>query len=558
MAATNGKDDFEALENAEDIIERFGGIRPMAKKMDVAVTTVQGWKKRGVIPGNRRADVLSAAQVHKVDLGDLTDGKGIANQNDFSQSLEAAEKELPSNQARHDAAIAAASETAKQDEARACGLSGTLTGEELMNEIRKAESKAVGKSIWLTVFLIFVACGTITVLLWPGKQQIEQQGQEIAVIRGDVADVKKEQSFLKKLVPADMQDRISALRDQAESLQATVTTLSQTAQGLAQDMTDPNAGPISARIGRLEQQMTALGAPADLTAVLAKLQALQQTVEGQTQLSTSVTDLQNLVSGLQGRMDHLDGALMEAQQEDDALGQTLEGVSANDLKAAAMLLGLSQFRSSLNRNAPFEDDLVLLQNLLGDDDPELNLAIERLALQASRGVLTPDGLSSEFRGLAGDIVVSSLKGEDVSIQEKAKARLNDVLQVEKDGELITGTDTQASVARAQKMLDEGDVPGALAELKALEGEASVTAQPFINEAEMTLMAQELQSMLTEKVASRVDAGGQGLNAADLKRMLRDIQGMAPARKVVGDEESGIYILPPQPKMPSLPDISLDR
>ena len=31
--------------DAERIIAAFGGIRPMAKKIGVAVTTVQGWKR---------------------------------------------------------------------------------------------------------------------------------------------------------------------------------------------------------------------------------------------------------------------------------------------------------------------------------------------------------------------------------------------------------------------------------------------------------------------------------------------------------------------------------
>lgn len=34
----------KAIQNGAEIIERFGGIRPMAKKIEAAVTTVQGWK----------------------------------------------------------------------------------------------------------------------------------------------------------------------------------------------------------------------------------------------------------------------------------------------------------------------------------------------------------------------------------------------------------------------------------------------------------------------------------------------------------------------------------
>jgi ribosomal protein S16 len=61
----------QAMENAADIIERFGGIRPMASKIGVAVTTIQGWKKRGVIPANRVAAVLAAAAAQGIKIEDI-------------------------------------------------------------------------------------------------------------------------------------------------------------------------------------------------------------------------------------------------------------------------------------------------------------------------------------------------------------------------------------------------------------------------------------------------------------------------------------------------------
>src|SRR3954470_20302088 len=51
----------EAAGPTGGIIDRFGGIRPMATKLAVPVTTVQGWKKRGIIPQLRHADILAAA-----------------------------------------------------------------------------------------------------------------------------------------------------------------------------------------------------------------------------------------------------------------------------------------------------------------------------------------------------------------------------------------------------------------------------------------------------------------------------------------------------------------
>ena len=56
--------------SAEAIIRDFGGIRPMAAKLGIPVTTVQGWKSRGHIPINRRKPILEAARKHNVNLSE--------------------------------------------------------------------------------------------------------------------------------------------------------------------------------------------------------------------------------------------------------------------------------------------------------------------------------------------------------------------------------------------------------------------------------------------------------------------------------------------------------
>ena len=75
------KNTSKPIDNAEEVIERFGGIRPLANKIDVPVTTVQGWKKRNKIPGGRRAVILEAAAEYDVDLSDLIQSAPPANQN---------------------------------------------------------------------------------------------------------------------------------------------------------------------------------------------------------------------------------------------------------------------------------------------------------------------------------------------------------------------------------------------------------------------------------------------------------------------------------------------
>ena len=51
-----------------EIIEAFGGLRPMAGKLKVAVSTVQGWKERDSIPTARHGEILEAAKSHNIAL----------------------------------------------------------------------------------------------------------------------------------------------------------------------------------------------------------------------------------------------------------------------------------------------------------------------------------------------------------------------------------------------------------------------------------------------------------------------------------------------------------
>jgi hypothetical protein len=53
------------------------------------------------------------------------------------------------------------------------------------------------------------------------------------------------------------------------------------------------------------------------------------------------------------------------------------------------------------------------------------------------------------------------------------------------------------------MLDQGDIEGAIAELQTLEGPARNTAQPVIDQAETTRLAQQVQGMLTTSVLSQI-------------------------------------------------------
>lgn len=575
MAAMTNSDDSkipDAVGNAGEIIERFGGIRPMATKMNVPVTTVQGWKKRNVIPGNRLGDVMAAARSNNIDLSDLV--TGVANQNSLSSPSPSPSFASPASSfappsdfspaaAGKPAFAPAEKEARKQDDevppeasfrhVREERRPASLSNEDFIRQIEEAQAITFNKSAWFAVGLVTFVVAVAAIILWPGRQQINSNTRAIVVLQGDLSALKDQRrsSIIQGLLPDDIQERIAQMQQQAETIQDTVTGLSAKIETMASGAVKPGA-PMGQKLMMLERQAAALGAPVQLTSLLNKVLALQNSPAGRQQLSRGIATLNSLIGSAEAQGGSIETALEQMQQDKtDELGAALDGLASEDLKAAALLVGLAQFRSSMNRSAPFAEDLALMNKLLGDKDPELAAALERLAPKAEQGVLTPQGLQKEFKGLAGDIVVSSLKGEDVSVQERARARLNDILRVEKDGELITGTDTQATVARAQKMLDEGDIEGAISVLQTLEGDAAETAAPFMGDAEFTMLAQKAQEMMTSHVIGAVKGHFPGGSNPGIDQLVRSIGGMAVPRHVIRDEDSGFAILAPAP-LPSIP------
>lgn len=523
MNQDKSQDTMTAIENAEGIIERFGGIRPMATKINVPVTTVQGWKKRNVIPGNRRDEILHAAKQLGLDLSDIMGGSvaasKIANQNvsasvsspasfnPFEKRVESRADETRENrfEKKPQASVDnAASSFSAPLELRTPVERGAVEQEldrafekqmeeRLEKRLARSERRAVAVSTSINVFLILLAVASVMLMLVP------QQSQRIGKLEGSVRGLEQKQSFLGGIIPGDMQGQIEGLRAQFAKIESAFNAIVGNVQSASNGVTVSNANDVSQHIINLEQSVTRMGAaaPAEWNALVSRLEQLSESLGGREQIKAVSVQLLALLAGLpENDPAAVEQALQAGAQSSPQIAQTFQGVPPQDIKAAAMLLAMTQFRSSLNRdNQPFAQDLALLKKLAGADNAELQASIDRLAPYAEQGVLTPAGLTQEFRGLAGDVVVASLQGEDISLKDKAQARLGDMLRIEKNGEMIGGTPTQKTIAKTDNLLESGDLEGALTQLQTLDGPAALAAQPWITKAQATLMAQKLKSFL---------------------------------------------------------------
>ncbi len=589
--------DQGALANAEAIIERFGGIRPMASKMSVPVTTVQGWKKRNVIPENRRDDVIRAASLNDIDISDLTE-KGAANENGgfippaaergFERAMQAAsghrddafdpddgddtdEADDGSDDRDDDIFAAPASSSSFSSPATSSPAAPTISrpspdvpltaaqparptaqapapataidADTIRRDIIAAERRAVRKSLLMSSLLILALGGLGGMFL---MTEITDNRGHIAALEGKTASLDRRMGLLEQgrnavaaVIPEEVQQKLSGLEDQ-------ITTLSQQIQsGPGGGIVVDTANQIMPRLSALEAQVAHMVNAGSLSLLLNRLTQMQQSNEGQQQLSGAAHDLYTAV---QGAPADIAQALGQVLPQSATLGEAVKGLDPAALKSAALAIGLADLNASLGRSAPFDEDMQLLTILMGDSMPaEVKAAIEQLAPQAKQGVLTPDALADQLKALAPAIVSAGLEGQNVTLKEKALARLNELVQVSKGGQLVSGTDSQAEISRAQALLEKGDVAGAVAELQNLHGSAQNTAKPFIDAAGATLAAERVQASIQSSVSTLLGVGGAPLTTQDagLQALVHRIGNMAPGPGLVTDKASGFAILPQQ-------------
>lgn len=339
-----------------------------------------------------------------------------------------------------------------------------------------------------TIVILVVAMIGAVIAIAPKVKEGAVQKQKIQNLEAQLAEVKREK--IADPQPSQIEAQLSAVQNKMAELQSTLVT---------GDM-QTKINELESKFSQMAQQSQAIG----LVKLLAKVQNMQQTPDGAALISSLVGTLASSPNDA--------GEQLEALRAiDPNVAQVTEGVAPEDMKAAAMLIALTQLRQSLQRsNDSFDVDLALLKKTLPEDSVELRAAIDRLAPQAKYGVLNSAGLSQELRGLTGDIVAAGLSGQDVSIQDKAKARVADILTVEKNGVRVNGTQEQIAIAAAQKQLDAGNVQGAVDILQTIKGPAADKTQPFLEQAQATLLAGNLQNNIAQTIVQTIKSSVAGM------------------------------------------------
>lgn len=425
-AAPPGEPAAPLLGAAEAVIERFGGIRPMAAKLGVPVTTVQGWKNRGHIPDNRHAAVRAAADSHGVDLSDLPPAAPAEPEPPSPPEPGRAEPPAPPAMAESateapvaESAPAAEAEVAAEAAAepapppRGAGLAGW--GALVLAVL--ALAAAATQPLWSPI--VYRDTGVREDLaarlasVEAASSKVAALGARLAATDQRLADLIRRVEAAPGVDPAEIAALTGKLEESAGRTRVALDRLSQ-------------------RLGAVEEQ--ARTPPAEVMAALSELRAGLAALEkniAAVAARTAVLERRPMISGE---------------------------------RIAAVAIAAGQLEAAVASGEPYRPALDRLR-ALARDDAALQEALAPLDRDASGGVATLSALAADFARIAPRLAVETgkPKGWLDGLWAKARALVN-MRPVGAAGE-------RSPVTRAERALAARDLAGAVEALAPVGGEA---------------------------------------------------------------------------------------
>jgi hypothetical protein len=483
----------------ERIIERFGGIRPMAHKLDTPVTTVQGWKKRGAIPLSRHADLRAAAAKYKITLDEADLEAAIPAEDRHTTDDKPADADtIAATVAASDVPPPAGEPVAEPVTVEAAPepQSEPVVPEPVVIERRETidtppppvveRRSGAGFATAVSLLALLVGAAALSEPWWSPR----------------VPGWPKPPAATTTAVPvAPAVD--PGLSAQVQQLNDRLAKLEQRPAAAGNGGASVDLSPLTARLDALEKRPapTAAAAPSVDPAALKGLSDRIAVLEGKPaadpQVGQDVTALKQQVSTL-------------AQQ---ATALTQQATSKQDAAASAqaLVLAAGQLRGALSGSGPFQGELQAVK-ALGSNDAQLNQALDSIAPYAGKGIPTQPQLADRLDRQAGDIVRAALKGEGGNWIKEVTGTLSTLVTVRRQGGDVVGDTPEAVVARAQAALNAGNLKGAVDEMSTLQGPAATAAAGWLTDAKARLAANNAGQQLTGRSIALMSAASGGPNA----------------------------------------------
>lgn len=505
-----------------EIIERFGGIRPMAAKLGVAVTTIQGWKERGHIPAGRWQQIAAAAATHGIDLG----ATGAPVHVETPQARPPAESVSPETPKRRQPAREQGKSTAVQPpgsgEQTAAPAEPPAEKEAPPPKGPLEKPESLGRRgtgvAWLGLGLaVALAVGLLTRPYWePAVHRsvpVGAGGANSAVIEGIEADLAEIEDAIGQL-DRDLRAGSEALTGRIGALEAGGGEAGQAFAGqlanLEKRMADlsrsleavPNSlSRMEARLTNLESMQEAVAEPLqrELGEISARLDELQSGITARdesfraqdTVLTNELSIVGSKVAGLESRLSELEARPIQTGE-----------------KIAALALAIGQVEAALNSGRPYRSALDRLY-ALGRDDPLITdgTVMASLAPWADYGIPDRLALRRRFVEITPQIDRALAGTEEESWLDSVWNSVKGLVTIRR----IDGEGDLSPVSRAEIAMERGDLAAAAA---AFEGARSLGTEgnAWLRQVEQRLEAErEIEALYGLVIAPLAGTAGAGAN-----------------------------------------------
>jgi hypothetical protein len=428
------------LSDAAHVIESFGGIRPAASLLGVAVSTVQGWKERGVIPQNREQVITDVAALHGIDLaGDKTESS--------KSSSAVRASPMPDD---HDSS-AAKSRTAPPVKQPSSASTKTK---------RSSGSVAwVALAVAGTALIAVISQPNWAPVLFPESSREAKLPPPIAAL-------------LSSDIIANLENHIAAV----EVRLAGLSTRIEAAELL------PDVSPLNERIASLVlasgNESNAGEMAADLSALANRMAALEGQLSGESIGSDAAAEIASLRAGILALS--VEVAAWSTRLEALETVPTSQGGAA-----AALVLAIGQLDAAIRTGGPFASALDRVRTI-GEGDFIVAGALAQLTVWAEDGIPTIGDLRLRFRPFVRALMQpGEVDAARVGWWPRVRSRLAGFVTVRRIGE----GDDLSPIAQIELAVERGDLAVGVAALEERAASDSEAIQSWLIHAKARLAAE---------------------------------------------------------------------
>lgn len=484
---------------SEWIIDYFGGIRPMAQKMDISHTTVQGWAKRKTIP-SQRYDAVESAALH-YNLG----GKIIPLLNMMRQEMSSAEK-----MEAESGTITGYSTREEKETVSGSAGEGHFAPRPLPQYSFTPEKRInVAGAFMVSVVSISLTLGILAILFF--APDILPQREE-----NPVADYYAEQNMAMTQQLDQYKSTIDAMADRMFELATTTRAMQEELMGLRQEA-DTNTEQ-ALKMADMEQTLQSLQESNNQLRTM--VNQAEQVYGGDT--TGALADIRQMVDSVGDKLDTMQNDISSGEEIGymsvpyNEPGQVRVGESAVETVVDADKVALQEeamaslvestggIAAAIENGGSFSNELQILSVLMGNN-PQIADGITQLKPFAETGVPQSSEIAKTLDLLSGDILSASSEYKDMSATEKAKLELNKLISIHKKDALPNGNNTADILKRAKFYLSNNQLQAAQDELEKLDPDAAQVAVPVTEKLAVTQVANAFLNQLEVALGEYIPA-----------------------------------------------------